>query len=53
MATVDAADMAEALELAWWTLRKAAGEDLAGWDLTILNSGNYRSPGGRARTGAK
>ena len=33
MATVDAADVAEALDLAWWTFRKAAGEDLAGWDL--------------------
>ena len=33
VATVDAADMAEALDLAWWAFRKAAGEDLAGWDL--------------------
>ena len=33
VATVDAADVAEALDLAWWTFRKAAGEDLAGWDL--------------------
>ena len=33
VATVDAADVAEALELTWWALRKAAGEDLAGWDL--------------------
>ena len=33
VATVDAADVAEALDLAWWTFRKAAGEDLAGWAL--------------------
>jgi hypothetical protein len=33
VATVDAGDVAEALDLAWWTFRKAAGEDLAGWDL--------------------
>jgi hypothetical protein len=35
LATVDAADVvaAEALELAWWAFRKAAGEDLAGWAL--------------------
>jgi hypothetical protein len=31
-ATVDAADVAEALDLTWWAFRKAAGEDLAGWD---------------------
>jgi hypothetical protein len=36
-ATVDAADVAEALELALWTLRKAAGEDLAGWDLARVS----------------
>jgi hypothetical protein len=33
VATVDAADVAEALDLAWWAFRKAAGEDLAGWAL--------------------
>jgi hypothetical protein len=33
VATVDADDVAEALDLAWWTFRKAAEEDLAGWDL--------------------
>ena len=33
LATVDAADVAEALDLAWWAFRKAAGEDLAGWAL--------------------
>jgi hypothetical protein len=32
VATVDAADVAEALDLAWKAFRKAAG-DLAGWDL--------------------
>ena len=34
VATIDAADVAEALDLAWWTFRKAAGENLAGWALT-------------------
>jgi hypothetical protein len=33
VATVDAADVAEALDLAWWAFGKAAGEDLAGWAL--------------------
>jgi hypothetical protein len=33
VATVDAADAAEALDLTWWTFRKAAGEDLDGWAL--------------------
>jgi hypothetical protein len=33
VATVDAADVAEALDLTWWTFRKAAGEDLAAWAL--------------------
>jgi hypothetical protein len=33
LATVDASDVAEALDLVWWAFRKAAGEDLAGWDL--------------------
>jgi hypothetical protein len=33
VATVDVGDVAEALDLAWWAFRKAAGEDLAGWDL--------------------
>jgi hypothetical protein len=31
--TVDAADVAEALDMAWWAFQKAAGEDLAGWAL--------------------
>src|SRR5689334_2797019 len=34
LATVDADDVAEALDLAWWAFRKAAGEDLAGWALS-------------------
>ena len=34
VATVDAADVAEALDLTWWTFQQAAGEDLAGWALT-------------------
>jgi hypothetical protein len=33
VATVGAADVAEALDLAWRAVRKAAGEDLTGWDL--------------------
>ena len=33
LATVDAGDVAEALDLAWSAFGKAAGEDLAGWDL--------------------
>ena len=33
VATVDAADVAGALDLAWWAVRKAAGEEFAGWDL--------------------
>ncbi len=33
VATVDAADVAEALDRAWWAFRRAAGEDLAGWGL--------------------
>jgi hypothetical protein len=33
VATVDADDVAEALDLAWWTFRKAARQDLAGWAL--------------------
>ena len=33
VATVDVADVAEALDLAWCAFRKAAGDDLAGWDL--------------------
>ena len=31
--TVEADDLADALDLAWWAFRMAAGEDLAGWDL--------------------
>lgn len=30
--TVDAADVAEALDAAWWAFRKATGDDLVGWD---------------------
>jgi hypothetical protein len=32
VAAVDAADVAEALDLAWQSFRKAAGDDAAGWD---------------------
>jgi hypothetical protein len=38
VAAVDAADVAEALDRAWWTFRKAAGEDLAGWDLVTATA---------------
>ena len=31
--TVEADDIAEVLDLAWWAFRMAAGDDLAGWDL--------------------
>jgi len=31
-ATVEAADVAEALDRAWWVFRKAAGDDAEGWD---------------------
>ena len=33
LAAVDADDVAEALDLAWLAFQKAAGEDLAGWNL--------------------
>ncbi len=33
VASVDAADVAEALDLAWWTFQKAAGSDPAAWAL--------------------
>jgi hypothetical protein len=32
-ARVDAADVADALDLAWQAFRKAAGDDAAGWDI--------------------
>ena len=32
--TVDAADVAEALDAAWWAFRQAVGDDAAGWDMT-------------------
>ena len=31
--TVEADDLAKALDLAWWAFRMAVGDDLAGWDL--------------------
>jgi hypothetical protein len=34
VATVRAADVAEALDLAWQVFRQAAGDDPAGWDMT-------------------
>jgi len=33
VATVTVADVAEALDLAWWVFRKAAGDDAEGWDM--------------------
>jgi len=30
---VDAGDVAEALDLAWWVFRKAAENDAGGWDM--------------------
>ena len=38
VATVDAADVAEAMDLTWWAFRKAAGEDLAGWDMAAATA---------------
>ena len=37
-ATVDAADVAEALDLAWQAFRKAAGDDAAGWDMAAATA---------------
>jgi hypothetical protein len=37
-AAVQAADAAEALGLAWWAFMKAAGEDLAGWDMAAVTA---------------
>jgi hypothetical protein len=45
VATVDAADVAEALDLTWWAFRKAAGEDLAGW--ALADAGAEVRPEGR------
>ena len=39
MATVVADDVAEALDLAWWVFREAAGDDLAGWDMAAASAG--------------
>ena len=33
VATIDAAGVAEALDLTWWTFQKVAWDDLAGWAL--------------------
>ena len=48
MATVVADDVAEALDLAWWVFREAAGDDLAGWDMAAASAGSSlqtREPG--------
>ena len=37
-ATVEAADVAGALDLAWWVFRKAAGDELAGWDTAAASA---------------
>lgn len=36
--TVDAGDVAEALAVAWWAFRKAAGEDVVGWDVAAATA---------------
>jgi hypothetical protein len=36
--TVDAADVAEALDTAWQAFRKAAGDDLEGWDTAAASA---------------
>jgi len=38
VATVIADDVAEALDLAWWAFREAAGDDLAGWDMAAVSA---------------
>ena len=38
VATVLADDVAEALDLAWWAFREAAGDDLAGWDMAAASA---------------
>ena len=38
VATVVADDVAEALDLAWWAFREAAGDDLAGWDMAAASA---------------
>jgi len=38
VATVIADDVAEALDLAWWAFREAAGDDLAGWDMAAASA---------------
>jgi hypothetical protein len=38
VATVEAADVAEALSLAWQVFRKAAGDDLPGWDTAAASA---------------
>ena len=37
VATVDAADLADALDLAWQAFRKAAGDD-TGWDMATATA---------------
>jgi len=37
-ATVEAADVAAALDLAWSVFRKAAGDDLEGWDTAAASA---------------
>jgi hypothetical protein len=37
VATVDAADLADALDLAWQSFRKAAGDD-GGWDMAAATA---------------
>lgn len=36
--TVDAVDVAEALDLAWWVFRKAAGDHAEGWDMAAASA---------------
>ena len=38
VAGVAAADVAEALDLAWQSFRKAAGDDAAGWDMSAATA---------------
>jgi len=47
--TIEAGDVAEALDLAWWVFRKAAGDDVGGWDTAA--AGAEVRPEGRLPAG--
>jgi hypothetical protein len=43
--TVAAADVAEALDIAWDAFRGAAAEDLTGWEVTAASAEVHPEPG--------